>query len=218
VKETKNKVIPINKALLKAQRSPNSMIEAISQINSEVYSFLQIEEFLKNLNEKIFEGKGEIKPLKHWYDLILELEQDSRSRFIKLFSTKSQLSCVSSRAELLIGADTLRNIKKEYSPFVSFNNLSIGVGQILDFEDQQYCFYVSGCLHFQRPREQDGNWWKKTARPVEIKNGRLLEFPLKSIPPAEEVSRILLEDINEILEEMWEQNLIPSPKTTTQEE
>lgn len=208
-------VLYIEQSLAKLDQSPNPRIQAVVRLNSEVYSHFGIGEFLKRLNEELFEGKGEVEPLSHTYSISPSVQEDEQSRFARLFSARVTLDYVNSDVRLRVKKDTLK-IEKDKSPF---DELVISIFQSMDIKRGAYTFYTSGSLVWKSPkRDSSGNWDSKPVRLTEVSEGRLISFYLRSVPPTEEISQALLQQINEILAELAIKGLIPELNQSSAEE
>lgn len=205
----------VEQSLASLDQGPKPIIQAVLRLNSEVYGHFQIEEFLNMLNQKLFEGKGEVGP---WNSYSIRPNiQEEQSRFARLFSARADLSSASSGLTLSVKKDHL-NMKKDNQ---SFDTLQISIFQSMDIEGKVYIFYICGCLIWspkvlrkdstgEKRRDSNGNW---DSKPVFLKNiyeGRMLSFYLHSVPPIEEISQVLFQQVNEILEELAVKGFIPS--------
>lgn len=186
--------------------NPAVGLEAIIRLNEEVNSFFDCEGFLSGLNERLFKGRGELKPLRHSYTLEPHEQEQLKSRFARLFSVNASLSNVYSRTELWVKRSDLDTKFRKH-----FDDLVLGVCQIVDMETGNYKIFIDGSLVFRyRHRYSNGDWDGKPARLSRMSNGRSLEFSLKQVPEPEEISKVMFEQAEELLKEMTTYGLVPN--------
>lgn len=215
--------------LLKTGRSlatltsdPRLMVEAATRINSELYAFFDIEKFLRELNEKLFKGKGKIFPLNHSFTILPEAKnKEEQSRFKRLFSLDYQVDRVASGAELFIERERKYELREEtlekdakYGKY--FSGLGIKVYQVVGISSKEFSLSIFGKIYFvgggNIKRSSDGNWEGKQDLLTMTSQGRFLGFSFYSIPSADEFSTILQQNIKEILEDLAAHEFIPSLK------
>lgn len=194
-------------SLARIDQGPRPKIQAVVRLNSEVHSHFKIEEFLNTLNKELFKGRGEIRPLDHCYSIIPVAQQSEQSRFGQLFSVRADLNSIISTQSLRVKKDYLK-IEKNESPF---EELVISISEAMDIKEETYIFFTSGSLVWSIPqRDSVGNWNSKPVRIAGVSEGRFFSFYLRSVPPVEEISQALLQQVNEILGELALQGLIPN--------
>lgn len=203
-------VLYIEQSLAKLDQGPKPKIQAVVRLNSEVYGQFKIGEFLNMLNEKLFGGKGEVKPLNHSYSISPSVQEDEQSRFARLFSARIDLNSVSSGAALRVKKDDLKMGKDEKS----FDDLVIRISQSVDIKEENYTFYTSGSLVWKPPEKNYvGSFGdSKPVHLVYVYEGRLLSFSFRFVPSAEEISKALFENAEEVLRELALHDLIPDLK------
>lgn len=206
----------VEQSLAKPDQGPKSKIQAVVRLNSEVYSHFQIEEFLNKLNEKLFGGKGEVEPLSHSYSVSPSTQKDGQSRFDKLFSVTVDLNFVGSTSRLWVQSENLK-IEKDKK---SFDVLIIRIGQSMGIEKESYIFQTSGILVWKTPKNRAEGWGdsNKLVHLSSVSEGRLFSFHLNSVPPMEQISQALLQQVNEVLRELAAQGLIPELNQSASEE
>lgn len=200
--------IYVEKSLDVLGRSSRVDVKSVLLLNSEVRNFFNIETLLRELNERLFENKGEIEP---WSAYSIEPnKQDSRqSRFAKQFSARGNLSEVGSGIRLEIKKRDLPI--KEDKKF--FDKLIIDIDQIMDIKSGSYEFHIGGSLLWEsEKRDYGGNWKLKPVFLKIVTEGRIISFNLNSVPPPAEISEVLLKQVEEVLVELSLRGILPEIK------
>lgn len=203
--------IYVKQSLEEFKDRPKLELEAAALVNTAVSRRFDVETFLRDLNEKLFRGKGKVKPLYHRYSLKPDLEEEpaSQSRFSRLFHLKGSTGGVSSSSELTVDKYYI----KDSSKIQDFDHLSISIKQTANLRQRSYTIWSIGELSFSRLRDMDGNWDGKTIRPTAIGHGRSLYFAFDAVPPVDDISKALLQNMSEILRSLALQGLIPEPQS-----
>lgn len=218
--ERENKLVLLKTkgALATLASDPRSVIDSAVRINSELYAFFDIEKFLRELNEKLFKGKGKVSPLSHSFSIFPDTkDKGESSRFRRLFSLGYQVNQVSSGAELVVDRekklyDTKEEALEKAKHGKYFWGLGIKVYQTVGIIDKEFDLNILGKIYFRIKRSSDGNWDGRQDFLSMTSQGRFLGFSCHSIPSIDEFSTILQQNIEEILEELAAHEFIPSLK------
>ena len=158
--------------------------------DTEIYKSFEIETFLEGLNEKLFQGKGSLRPSSRWYGLDVNPKQSYR------------LTSFNSGMELYILRKNMA--LKKARPF---HGLGIEIIQSMNDENKAYSVAARGILRFKAERGANGSWHKKSVFFNSISNGRCVSF--NSMPSQKEISRALNLNIEQVLRELSFNDLIP---------
>lgn len=203
--ESENKLMIVERSLAAFSSNPVAQVEIARKINSRVYEVFEIDRLLSELNNRLFEGKGEIRPVNQAASIKPEVNQDQdsgqQSRFKKLFTLGYQTEETSLGAELYIKRDSLKSSEPE--------GVGIKVYQVVNIEEEYLSIHVLGKLYFSGRRSSDGRWNDSPTFLSMQSQGKFFGFSLHSIPPAEEVKRAFWENTTQILRDLSDNNFIP---------
>lgn len=201
--ELENKLVAIERFLTRPETAPDFQIDTAARINSEVCELLKIEDFLNELNEKLFKRKGEVKPLSHRSQIrprIDELEGEASSRFRRIFSAEFDASSVSSGSELYVPSSVF--IKDWFKSGQELEALGIKIYQVVDIDEENFEIFVLGKLYFKVKRRSDGTFEGKQSMLSMMSQGKFLKFSFDSLPSGEAVNENLLHCTEEILRDL----------------
>lgn len=200
-------------SLARARENPRVGIESAVRLNTLISERFDVRGFLISLNERVFGGKGEVTPLRHYYDIDPQVDTTAeQSRFRRLFSLKSNVSWVTSNAALNVDSKDLE-LQKEIK---YFSGITVAVLQSVNFDRAVYLFNALGSMRFGKgvSRFESGNWDGKPVFPSLISHGRFFEFPFSAVPTTEQISAALQTNVELVLSAMALQDLIPNPAKT----
>ncbi len=207
--ENQYKLILINKLSLQKKGNSQTIIGNMIRLNSEVHTFFGLKKILKNVNDNLFAGKGKLTPIDHCYSFYPNEESTSDgSRFQNLFTLEGKLSNVDAGFELQIERDDLKGVKGDFSSF----SLRFSYG--IDTVNSAYNIDIYVRMDFPGNRDYEGNWGGKAVFMSYMADGRVLEFPLRSKPSAEEISKIVMQNVQELLDELSKQGLLPAQNSS----
>ena len=203
-------------SLARARENPGVGVASAVHLNTLMSERFDVRGFLISLNERVFGGKGEVNPLRHFYDIDPQVDEASgQSRFARLFSLKSNVSWVTSAAGLSVDGkylDLQRDIK-------FFSGISVAVLQSVNFDREVYLFTAQGSMRFGKGVDRiDGCWDGKPVFPTTVSHSRFFEFPFQSIPTAEQISTALQTNVDMVLSVMALHDLIPNHANTPEAE
>lgn len=186
---------------------PKRQLDSIAKFHNEFYSFFRVNEFLKMLNEKFFDNKGEVLPAHSFYGLEpkINVNKVSESRFNKYFALEANLQYSDLESTLRIKNENLLSNKKE----ISYLDISI-YSEINPGDDLLFVF-VQGELNI------NGNFKQKAIYLSQVGESRSSAFPLSKPAQPEEIARDLFRGTSEILQGFADQGFIKLPKPNSED-
>lgn len=192
-----------------AIKHPRQQLDSIVRFHNEFYSFFKVDEFLKMLNEKFFDNKGELLPINNFYGLEPKINTNgvSESRFNKYFTLEANLEYSDLKATLRVKGENLLGNKKD------LHWLDVSIYSEVMLETNVFNVIAYGEIYIKSGgRSSDGSWNQKAIFLSQVGESRISEFSLSEPVHPEEIAAGLFRNTSEILQGFAAQGFIKLPE------
>lgn len=204
------------KSLANLEGTAPAQIIAAREINLAIEKSFDLQNFLEELNERFFEGKGEIKPFGENSRLIFhspkvsnKTESSAVSKFKKYFSAEYESKSLSGGLSLFVkrGPKTMGFFKKLDSKGYEElpESLYLSVWHSVETESKEVNLSVYAGLDFTTTFS---DFKSREVYLRYIDYGRSLKFPLDPLPRVDLIGKQLVQNTFEVMKELEAQGFI----------
>jgi len=211
--EKENTLVTLETSLATFANRPIEQLKMSKKINERIYELFEIKSLLTEVNNKFFEGKGEI--IEGYHNVHLkpefgtEIKKNVKSRFSRLFSTTYDMEDNHLTSELYCNKENLNgcnisDVKKD-----PIKAVGIMIYQVVGIPEETFSFNIAGRLYIDCGGRRYGRWKDSPVALIMQSHGRFSKFSLNTIPPAVTVRMAFWEDVTQTLTELSEGGFIP---------